>query len=393
MAKIEDDLIQQIAALQALNQTLQARLEEAEEALLAIGSGQVDALVVYGDQEERIYSLQGTDYAYRMMVESIHEGAANITESGVILYANKRMAEMLHRPLEGVLGSSIYPLLLPGEKEAFAALVSKGLDSFASAEFTLKSANERSVPVLITASAAEVDGRRGVCLVVTDLTEQKASLARERELQLRLAAQREEERVRIARNLHDGPLQDVIGLSFKLQEMILDNQETVRLAELSAVRESITKLAEELRGVCNELRPSSSIRFGLAKAIQFHSQEIQTRHPALILNLELAQDEPAVPNDVRTALFQIYQECMNNILRHAKASQVNIRLFFDPISVLLEVQDNGIGFLPPEEWIELARQGHLGLVGMRERAEVIGGSLRVISDHGQGTTIQVEVPS
>lgn len=387
-----EDLLQKIAALEAQNQQLHTRLDEAEEALRAISAGEVDALVVYVDQEERIYTLQGAEHAYRVMVESIHEGAANIKADGAILYCNKRLAEMLEMPLEAVLGSSFHNFLMPADKEAFKVLVNNGLESFGKAEFNLACYRSPAIPVLITASAAEVDGRRGLCLVVTDLTEQKQAMARERELQVRLMEQREEERVRIARNLHDGPLQDVLSLSYTLQAMLPTTQEQAGGNDLNTVRENILKIAGELRSVCNELRPPSTIRFGLSKAIQYQSEDLQAKYPDITIRLELAGDGQLLPNDVRTALFRIYQECMNNVIRHANATLVTVRLLFDNHSLLMEVQDNGKGFRLPDDWIELAREGHLGLVGMRERAEALGGKFRVISGSCDGTTVQVEVP-
>ncbi|RPJ51605.1 MAG: PAS domain-containing protein [Chloroflexi bacterium] len=388
-----EDLLQKIAALEDQNQQIQSRLEEAEEALRAIGSGEVDALVVYGDQGERIYTLQGAEHAYRVMVESIHEGAANIKEDGTILYCNKRLAEMLEMPLEVVLGSSFHNYLMPAQKETFLELTHNGLESFGKAEFNLACYQRPAIPVLITASAAEVDGRRGISLVVTDLSEQKQALARERELQARLMEQREEERVRIARNLHDGPLQDLIGLSFALEAFLPKTREPAGENDLVPVREGVLKIAGDLRSVCNELRPPSTIRFGLSRAIQYQSEDLQAKYPNLKIRLELAEDGQSLPNDVRNGFFRIYQECMNNVIRHANATVVNIRFVINQNSLLLEVHDNGKGFQPPQDWVELARQGHLGLVGMRERAEALGGKLQVLSGNCNGTTIQVETPS
>lgn len=391
------DLHQKITALEAQNRALQLRLSEAQDALNAISTGEVDALVVYGDGGERIYTLQGADYAYRVMVESIHEGAANINQDGVILYCNKRLSEMLEMPLETVLGSSFQHYLLTEEKDDFDLLIQKGLNHYGRAEFQLSCRSETTIPVLISASAAEVDGRRGVSLVVTDLTEQKQAMKRERELQIRLMNQREEERQRIARNLHDGPLQNVIGMNYALQLMMTPEEEHPRCAEkidpgLMAIREGLVNLAVELRSVCNELRPPSTIRFGLAKAIQYHTDEVLSKHPDLVVSLELAGNDRSIPEDVSTVLFRVYEECIRNVLRHSGATKVNVRLFLDEFSTMLEIQDDGKGFRAPIDWIELAQDGHLGLVGMRERIESVGGRLRVLSGKGTGTSIQVEVP-
>ena len=92
------------------------------------------------------------------------------------------------------------------------------------------------------------------------------------------------------------------------------------------------------------------------------------------------------------ALFRICQQALNNVQRHAQANQVTIRLKLDSEQVILEVEDNGCGFQMPQRRIELARQGHLGLVGAAERAEAIGGQLKIISSPQNGTLIQAIIP-
>jgi signal transduction histidine kinase len=104
------------------------------------------------------------------------------------------------------------------------------------------------------------------------------------------------------------------------------------------------------------------------------------------------QEGGLLPEDIRLALFRIYQEGMNNIAKHSPGSQVHILFHKDEKDAHLEISDNGPGFEVPEDWLTLARTGHLGLVGMSERAEAVGGRLKVDSAPGQGTRVQVIVP-
>ena len=90
-----------------------------------------------------------------------------------------------------------------------------------------------------------------------------------------------------------------------------------------------------------------------------------------------ARKAELLPEEMRLALFRIFQECLTNIAKHARATQVTIRLEKTEEAAVLEIQDNGVGFEVPQDWLELARQGHLGLVGMRERAEAVGGRLAI----------------
>jgi PAS domain S-box-containing protein len=394
MAENQVDSTQKNKALEAQIQELQARLDEARETLRAISTGEVDALVVYGEHSERIYTLQGADHAYRTMVESIHEGAATIKADGMILYCNKRLAEMLETPLETLLGSSFHNYIYPHEQETFHELVRKGLESNGRAEFNVICYRGATIPVLISASAAEIEGRRAICLVITDLTEQKQSLSRERQLQVRLMEQREEERVRIARNLHDGPLQELISISYTIQAIVQTDpgQGQISSGDLRPVLENIKKLSGDLRAVCNELRPPQTVRFGLAKAIQYHVEEFSVKYPDLKIHLDLASDGLSLPREITGALFRIYQECLNNIIRHANATEVTIRFSLDNNRIRLEIEDNGQGFQIRSDWGEFAREGHLGLMGMRERAEEVGGKIVINTNNGGGTKVRVEVP-
>ena len=103
-------------------------------------------------------------------------------------------------------------------------------------------------------------------------------------------------------------------------------------------------------------------------------------------------DGQALPEQMRLSLFRIYREALSNVARHAQARQVWIRFTFDAEQVVLEIQDDGLGFAVPQRWVELARQGHLGLVGMLERTEASGGQLQLNSAPGAGTLIRVMMP-
>jgi signal transduction histidine kinase len=130
----------------------------------------------------------------------------------------------------------------------------------------------------------------------------------------------------------------------------------------------------------------------LEKAIRSHIEHFRAVHPALQIKLDLMPDRQTLPEQMRLALFRIYQEMLNNVIRHAQAQQVVIRFTLDAEEVILEAQDDGRGFEVPQRWIKFARGGHLGLVNMSERAEAIGGQLKIISAPGRGTTIRVVIP-
>jgi PAS domain S-box-containing protein len=231
-----------------------------------------------------------------------------------------------------------------------------------------------------------------------DVTEQRmleakeADYALQMEVQRRLMEQREMERLDLARDLHDGPLQELTAISFTLADAVSIDQKDERIARLTSAQNLLLRQASEIRQFCNELRPPALAPFGLEKAVRSHIEAFQSRHPNIRFHLDLTADRQALSEHTRMGLFRIYQELLNNIAKHSQASDVWIRLSLDSENGTLEVRDNGVGFHVPTDWMAQARSGHLGLIGMRERASAIHGVLDIQSRPGHGTRVRVTAP-
>jgi PAS domain S-box-containing protein len=153
---------------------LRARLAEAEQALRAIRNGEVDAVLVAGRRGEQVYTLSGADRVYRRLIETMSEGAVTLSADGVILYCNVRVAEMLGRPLDQVLGSALRNYLPPADQQALDAILAQACTETGRREINLKTSAGRLVPVYLSASRLQSEGAEMVfCLVLTDLTEQR----------------------------------------------------------------------------------------------------------------------------------------------------------------------------------------------------------------------------
>jgi PAS domain S-box-containing protein len=216
-------------------------------------------------------------------------------------------------------------------------------------------------------------------------------LASEVEMKHRLIDQREQERLQIARDLHDGPVQVLTAATFALEEMLHYSQDPEIIERYEELKTNLKETIAELRAYAQELRPPALSQFGLKAAIRSHLGTFHKKHPGLAVHLMASQEGEQLSETVRVALYRIYQETLNNIAKHAQASQAWIRFYRNSKQVILEIQDNGIGFDLPENWLNLARQGHLGLVGMRERAEAIGGRMEIVSHPGEGTLTRVTI--
>lgn len=152
---------------------LRARLEEAEETLGAIRSGAVDALVVSGENGEQVFTLQGAEHPYRVMVEAMNEGAATLMSDGTILYCNRRLAMMLKAPLETLIGSSFFRFILPGNMKPLQALLEGEKNGDGKQEVTLRCEDGSLVTAQLSVSALQVRDVQSLCIVATDLTRQK----------------------------------------------------------------------------------------------------------------------------------------------------------------------------------------------------------------------------
>lgn len=212
------------------------------------------------------------------------------------------------------------------------------------------------------------------------------------EVQRQLIDRDEAERLEIARDIHDGPMQELYGLVFQLDTFRSDIETGKGDEVIEEVKAKLLQVIQSLRHLSRDLRPPALAPYGLEKAIRSHAENFQQVHGELQIELELEKDGRRLPESIRLALYRIYQTMINNVARHAQATRVTVQLRLETEQAVLEIKDDGRGFVVPRRWYEFARQGHLGLVGAAERAEVLGGKLEVKSALGEGTQVRVTVP-
>lgn len=199
-----------------------------------------------------------------------------------------------------------------------------------------------------------------------------------------LAQGREKEQHRLARELHDGPVQDLHGLQFQLAGARPE----------STVRDDIGRVIGELRAISARLHPPTLERFGLAAAVRSHARRLEERHASTPIGVRIEEGISDVLDETqRLALFRVAQESISNAVQHADAQTVQVCLQSETGAALeLTVTDDGQGFDVPEDLDANAADGHYGLLGMKERTKSIGATLNVDSQPGKGTTVSVTVP-
>ncbi len=209
-----------------------------------------------------------------------------------------------------------------------------------------------------------------------------------------LTAGQEEERRRLARELHDETLQALIALQQRLQLATQDLQGQPEVqARLHELQSLVTQAVQDLRRLIRNLRPLYLEELGLIPALEALVQEVNDQTEDLQVEFLLQGTPRRLSPNEELALYRIAQEALSNVVRHAQATRAQVVLAFEPNHVRLEIRDNGRGFRVPETPADLAPQGHYGLLGMQERAERIGASLRLHSEPNQGTLVAVSLPS
>ena len=203
----------------------------------------------------------------------------------------------------------------------------------------------------------------------------------------------EEERKRIARELHDSTAQTLIALLHQLENLLGDKAELpVREAKsLWAFYEDIRDVLREVRRFSRDLRPSILDDLGLLPALEWVTGELKKEH-GIETSLKVVGSGRRFSPEVELLLFRIVQEALRNVAKHAQASKAEVKFESDKQKIRITISDDGIGFQPPESLGELLHAGKLGLAGIQERVQLLGGSLKLKSKRGKGTTVVASIP-
>ena len=213
------------------------------------------------------------------------------------------------------------------------------------------------------------------------------------ELFRRVVAAQEAERQRIARDLHDetGQSLTAIGMGLRGISGKLNARNKEVLGTLHKLETLTADLLKELQRIISDLRPSHLDDLGLSAALRWYTGNLQ-EHSPIRIRVDILGEEKDLDEAVKITIFRIIQECLNNIIKHAQASQVNIHLQFEEKNVHILVHDNGIGFDLEQVKQRQTQRPSLGLAGMEERAALLGGVVSVQSRPNYGTEVEARIP-
>jgi len=351
-------------------------LQEAEETLQAIRYGAVDAFVIQDAEGHRVYTLEGSDLPYSMLVEKMQQGAAMLDGNGCVIYANLSLAQLLGMPRERVIGQYLKDLLAPADHGAYQRLLQEAQTASSEGEMRIRLADGNLIAANFSFTTLSRD-KSATGVLVTDLTTQKQQM----EFASRLQHLQDEERKRIARDLHDsvGQLLAAIGMNIALvrsQSHKLDAKAARAVADNAMLVEQVSV---EIRTISHLLHPPLLDVAGLASALRWYVDGFSERSHIKV-DLEIPTDLDRMPADWEIAIFRMIQECLTNIHRHSGSETATINLSQQGDRLIVQVRDRGKG-IPLDKQRELTESGRggVGLNGMRERLRQLGGNLEIES--------------
>ena len=224
----------------------------------------------------------------------------------------------------------------------------------------------------------------------------KESGKQQRLLSSQVLQAQEDERKRIARELHDGIGQYLSAIKYRVEHLILTHWDGERVPRNNSSLENVIPVIqgaiEEIRRICMDLRPSTLDDLGILATISWFCCEFQTTYSGILIKQKIQVEEQQIPVLLKTVIFRIIQEALNNIGKHSQADQIRLSLAQKDHNLHLGIRDNGVGFdLKTALSLDGSSRG-LGLAGMKERATLSGGALTIHSQPGKGTRIQAAWP-
>ena len=349
------------------------------------------------ERKKAEWALQESEKSYRELFEVALDAIWVNDTKGNILKANKAAEKLTGLSNEELAQSNIKAFLgedgLRSAKDISRRLLKdEALAQPYEQHLTRRDGTE--VTVMLTTSPILSDGRLVAFQnIARDITERKRLQENLRFYLQEITRAQEEERRRIARELHDSTVQTLIALLHQLENLLGDKAALpVREAKaLWGFYEAIRDVVREVRRFSRDLRPSILDDLGLLPALEWLTEEL-TKEYGVETSLKVTGSECRFSPEAELVLFRIVQEALRNIAKHAQASKAEVKVEFDKHRVRATISDDGVGFELPQSLGDLVQTGKLGLAGMQERVQLLDGSLRLKPEVGKGTTVVADVP-
>lgn len=294
---------------------------------------------------------------------------------------------------EGIQAGLIVPLKAKGKVVGTLTVAMHGSRQFVNEEIELLTTIGSQIGIAIENARLYQNERLMSEQIAKDAIKEKKMQESLRFYLQQVTRAQEEERKRIARELHDDTAQELVALSRRLDSFIssaksLSEQDISFLEEL---RKRADSILDGVRRFAQDLRPSMLDDLGLVPALEWLTSDL-SRHFGITIGMGLVGSVHRFPSETELVLFRVAQEALRNVCKHSGASRAWVTMEFGENKVTMTIKDNGKGFELPERVGDLAKSGKLGLAGMQERIQLIDGKLTLHSNPGEGTAVTVAVP-
>lgn len=361
-------------------------MSEAEETLRAIRDGHVDAFVVSEPEGHRVYTMEGADLPYSALVERMQQGAAMLDDRGCILYCNTSLASLLGVQRDKVVGAALQNFLVAKDQASSQRLLSDAKQGASEGEMNVVRPDGTRIAAHFSFTVLSRD-KSATGVLVTDLT----ALKLQAELASRVQRLQDDERRRIARELHDSIGQLLVAIGMNTASIKMEsNHLTPEIAQLlDDNARMVEEISNEIRTMSHLLHPPLLDEVGLSSAIRWYIEGFAQRSK-IETDLDIPEKLQRLPQNMEIAVFRAIQECLTNIHRHSGSSSCSVKVSQEDGSLLVEVKDSGRG-IPQAKQLTLPASGGVGLRGMQERIRQLGGNMEIDSSP-QGTVISARIP-
>lgn len=389
------------------------------ELLMAIGSQTANVSA----KADLIQSLRQSEELYQSLMENANDLVFVLDRGGRFLYINPRSERIFGCPPKDIIGryfgEFVHADSWAGTVAAVKEAASK-MEQYIEYSWAINGHNDSSISLNVRASliynGPDLVMHQGIARDETtekqlkdELSKRDQELGQSKSREVRMReylsvanAAQEEERARIARELHDGSVQYLIALRRRLdllrndvygRGVLAKYQDDQRNVEenLNSIDVLVDTAIEDLREFARNLRPPVLDDFGLVTACEWLGQ--QAEKEGMDVTFKVLGDIRRLPREVEISVFRIAQEALSNSVKHSGAAKIELSLEFAQEGLNLSIKDNGSGFNPPSLPGSLVRAGQMGLVGMFERAELLKATIDIKSQKGLGTTLTVNIPS
>ncbi len=349
------------------------------------------------EREKTRDALYESKKLYTKLVEGSLTGVY-MQQDGKFVFASERFAEIFGYSREEILGMETWKTVHPEDRARFRSYQGKRMrGEEAPSEYETRGLTRdgRTIWINRRISLVSHKGRPAVLGNVADITNRKRMENELRLLSSRILSAEEKERKRIAQELHDGLGQLLGAIKFRIESVLLSKKENPpgeASEKLKEVIVLIQRTIEEMRRILAALRPSILDDLGIIPTINWLCREFQQTHAELVLEKDVAVDEQDVPGELKTVIYRVIQEGLNNVAKHSRAQRVRVSLTGKDQILVLEIEDDGTGFDEREKTGPAGTVGGIGLHSIRERTRFSGGSFEMKTVPGKGTLIRAAWP-